>query len=205
MAKPNDKDKASVQKRVDALRKKLSPDGSPKRKMDDNLAKDLFRTVVRKRWMYCPQKLLFKELSRIEDNRPETRTKWVWECAVCKDWVPDNHFDVDHIEGNIPFTAWDTARDYASSIFDKGLKDFQVLCNSKSKNNCHATKTRAESLGIDWTTDEGWELTLKEQQVTVVCNYKAQVQKDWLIERGVTPEKNPDKRKQQIREEIING
>ncbi len=38
----------------------------------------------------------------------------------------------------------------------------------------------------------------------MVCNYKAQGQKDWLLERGITPEKNPDKRKQQIREGVID-
>ena len=203
MAKPNSKDKALAKKRKETLAKKLLPDGSPKRKMDDNLAKELFRSAVRKRWMFCPQKLYFKELMRLEDNRPETRTKWVWKCKKCEDLVKDNHFDVDHKDGNIPFTEWDTARDYASSIFDKGFDDFQILCNDKAVNNCHATKTRAEALGIDWTTEEGWNLTLKEQEFTRVCKLKAEQQKKFLLDNGVEPGKNIEVRKKQIRGIIV--
>lgn len=199
MAKPNDKDRTIWKKKIEKFRVGLEEDGSPKRKMDENKAKALFRDAVRKKWMYCNTKLLFEELSKLEDNRHETRTKWVWKCNKCGDLVPKDHKDIDHVVGDTEFTDWSKAHEYAEAILDVKHSGLQVLCNSKSKNNCHATKTRAESLGLDWTTEEGWNRALMEQELTRIVDSKAAGQKKWLEERGVIPEKNEPLRKEQIR------
>jgi hypothetical protein len=70
----------------------------------------------------------------------------------------------------------------------------QILCIE-----CHKTKSRCESLGIDWSTEEGWRLGKLEQEFTKVMLSKAKGQKDFLTERGVTPAKTELLRKQQIR------
>lgn len=207
MATPNDKDRATWKKNIEKFKVGLEEDGSPKRKMDENKAKALFRDSVRKKWMYCNTKLLFEELSKQEDTRPNTRTKWIWQCAKCGDLVPKEQKDIDHIIGDTEFTDWSKAHQYASAILDVNHSGLQVLCNDKSKNNCHATKTRAETLGIDWTTEDGWNRALMEQEFTRIINTKAKGQKDFLLQHGVEEGKigkNEEIRKQQIRE-ILEG
>lgn len=200
MAQPNDKDRKVRAARIEKFKKGLCEDGSPVRKMDENKAKQLMRDAVRKRWLYCNTKLLFEELMKLEDNRPETRTKWVWKCNKCGDLVPKDHKDVDHISGATEFVDWNKAEDYASAILDVSHDGLQILCNGDSNNNCHGTKTRAEYLGIDWTTEEGWARTKMEQELTLIIKGKAAKQKKFLEGHGVTPGKNEEIRKQQIRE-----
>lgn len=200
MALPKPKDLASKERKIQQFSKGLNEDGSPKRKFDDNRAKELFRTSVRKRWMSCNTKLQFLEKTKQPDMRPNTRTIWVWECSKCKELFKKTDINVDHIKGEVEFTQWDQAHDYASSILDVSHADLQILCIP-----CHNTKSRAEALGIDWTTDDGWALTLIEQEITKINDLKATPQKQWLVDRGVVPASNLEKRKVQIREVLMNG
>jgi len=199
MAVPKQTDKEKVKKKLDGLLKKLNPDGSPKRPMDDNLAKGLMRDAVRKKWMYCPTKISFLLLNRLPDEDPTTRRIWKYQCNKCKQYFKEGDVNVDHKFGEKQFVEWDQAQQYASSILDVCFDDLQLLCIPD-----HKTKTRCEQLGLDWTTEEGWRLGLLEQEFTRIVESKAKGQKDWLIEKGVTPESNEDKRKVQIREVLFN-
>lgn len=201
MAKPNDKDYYSWEKIKAKLAKSLTKDGYPKRLMDENRAKELFRQAVRKRWMVSPQKLHYLESQRVPDL-DYTRRKWKYQCKICGGWFCKEHVDVDHIEGEKSFTEWGQAFEYASSILDVGAKDLQLLCNGDSGVNCHRVKSTCERLGLDWRSEEGRQLAKFEirfnDTVEKECK-KAGDQRKWLEERGVTPEKNEPLRKQQIR------
>jgi len=199
MAVPKETDKEKVKKKLDGLLKKLNPDGSPKRPMDDNLAKGLMRDAVRKKWMHCPTKIAFLLMNRIPDEDPSTRRIWKYQCKKCKQYFKEGDVNVDHRAGEKQFVEWEQAQQYASSILDVCFDDLQLLCIPD-----HKTKTRCEQLGLDWTTDEGWRLGLLEQEFTKIIDSKAKGQKDWLIAKGVTPESNEDKRKVQIREILFN-
>lgn len=207
MAEPNKKDYASWEKILKNKKVGLLEDGSPKRKMDENSAKELFRSAVRKKWMYCNQKVHFLESSRIPDTDPLTRRKWKYRCNICKQFFSKDHVDVDHIEGEKSFTEWHQAFEYASSILDVGKDDLQLLCNGDSGTNCHATKSTCERLGIDWRDPISWEVGKFEQRFNKLlaneCK-KAQGQKDWLTIRGIVPDKNEPLRKVQIREVLMN-
>ena len=199
MAVPSEAEKAKVKKKLDGFLKKLNPDGSPKRPMDDNLAKGLMRDSVRKKWLYSPTKLSFLLLNRIPDMDNSTRTKWLQRCAICGKLFRETEVNVDHKFGEKQFVEWDQAQEYASSILDVCFDDLQILCISD-----HKTKTRCEQLGLDWTTEEGWRLGLLEQEFTRIVDSKAKGQKDWLLSKGLTPASNEDKRKEQIREVLFN-
>lgn len=195
MPLPSEKEVVNHKKKLEALLKKVNPDGSPKRKIDENLAKALMRDAVRKKWMYCPTKLSFMMLKRIpNDNLLEGRCKWVWQCNKCKEYFKSSDVQCDHIKGETKFTKWEQASEYASSILGVCHDDLQPLCLE-----CHRTKSRAEYLGIDWTTEEGWRLAKLEQEYTKVVDSKAKGQRLFLESHKVVPEKNEELRKKQIR------
>lgn len=198
MAVPSELDKKKVQKKLEGFLKKLNSDGSPKRPMDDNLAKGLMRSAVRDKWMYCPTKLAFLLINRIPDMDNSTRTKWLYKCAKCGGLFKDKEVNVDHKLGEKQFIEWEQAQEYASSILDVKFDDLQILCIPD-----HKTKSRCEQLGLDWTTEEGWNQGLLEQEFTRIIDSKAKGQKEWLISKGILPESNEDKRKIQIREELF--
>jgi hypothetical protein len=195
LATPSKLEIDKVQKKLEGFLKKLNPDGSPKRPMDDNLAKGLMRDAVRKKWMYSNTKLAFLLMNRIPDMDTSTRTKWLQECAICGKTFREQDVQVDHLVGETEFTEWGQAQQYASSILDVTFDDLQILCIPD-----HKTKTRCEQLGLDWRTPEGWKQGLLEQEFTKIVDSKAKGQKHYLIDNGVVPLSNEELRKQQIRE-----
>ena len=198
MATPSKVEIDKVQKKLDGFLKKLNSDGSPKRPMDDNLAKGLMRDAVRKKWMYCPTKMAFLLKNRIPDMDNSTRTKWLQRCTICGKTFREQEVQVDHLVGETEFTEWGQAQQYASSILDVTFDDLQVLCIPD-----HKTKTRCEALGIDWRTPEGWQQGLLEQEFTKIIDSKAKGQKDWLLSKGITPLGNEEQRKIQIMQEFF--
>lgn len=198
MATPSKIEIDKVQKKLGGFLKKLNPDGSPKRPMDDNLAKQLMRDAVRKRWMYSNTKLAFLLINRIPDMDDSTRTKWLQRCNICGKTFRELEVNVDHKEGELTFKDWDMAQPYASAVLDVTFDDLQILCIPD-----HKTKTRCEQLGIDWRTPEGWQQGLLEQEFTKIVDSKAKGQKDWLLSKGITPLGNEDQRKIQIRGELF--
>lgn len=198
MATPSKAEIDKVQKKLDGFLKKLNSDGSPKRPMDDNLAKGLMRDAVRKKWMHCATKLSFLLKNRIPDMDNSTRTKWLQRCAICGKTFKEQEVQVDHLVGETEFTGWGQAQQYASSILDVTFDDLQILCIPD-----HKTKSRCEALGIDWRTPEGWQQGLLEQEFTKIVDSKAKGQKDWLLSKGITPMGNEEQRKMQIRKELF--
>ena len=198
MATPSKTEIDKVQKKLDGFLKKLNPDGSPKRPMDDNLAKGLMRDAVRKKWMHCPTKLAFLLMNRIPDMDNSTRTKWLQRCNKCGNTFKEQEVNVDHICGEIEFTEWSLAQPYASGVLDVKFSDLQILCIPD-----HKTKTRCEQLGLDWGTPEGWKQGLLEQEFTKIVDSKAKGQRDWLLSKGITPLGNEEQRKIQIRGELM--
>ena len=194
MATPSSIEKQKVEAKLQGFLKKLNPDGSPKKVFDENKAKELMRSAVRDKWMYCPTKLAFLLKSRIPDMDNSTRTKWLQKCAKCGGHFKEVDINVDHIEGEISFTEWSDAEHYAASILNVKFSELQILCIPD-----HKTKSRAEALGLDWRTEEGWDTTLAEQAITRINELKATPQKQWLQSKGLVPGPNLEQRKKQIR------
>lgn len=200
MTVPSQLDIKKKEAKLQAFLKRLNEDGSPKRPMDDNLAKGLMRDAVRKKWMYCPTKLAFLLMNRIPDMDNKTRTKWLQQCNICDNFFKEPDVNVDHVEGEIQFTEWSQAQGYASGVLDVKFSDLQILCIE-----CHKTKSRAEALGLDWRTEEGWSEALMEQRLTILCKQKASDQDKFLAENGISGySKNAATRRNLIREVLKN-
>lgn len=207
MATPTDKDIANWNKILKRTSIGLLEDGSPARKMDENLAKALFRSAVRKKWMSCNQKLHFLESQRIKDDDPLSRRKWKYQCNICKGFFNKDHVDVDHIEGEKSFKDWSKAGDYARSILDVGKADLQLLCNGEGGSNCHLIKSTCERLGLDWRKDEEWVQGKVVKDVNALLKNECKTatnQKDYLMSVGVTPAKKEEDRIEQLKELVAS-
>lgn len=194
MTVPSKADIQKIRDKVEKHFKRLNSDGSPKRKFDENIAKALFRSAVREKWIYSDVKLSFLLNRRIPDMNYDTRTKWLHKCDKCGQLFKESDIQVDHYFGQNEFSDWSQAQEWASKILDVKHEHLQILCITD-----HNTKSRCEYLGLDWTTKEGWNRGLMEQEYTKASKLKAKEQQQWLLSRGVTPHKSPKIREQQIR------
>lgn len=187
---------ADIKKRKDnrdKLAKKITDDGHLK----ENELVRIVRKAIDSAWMTAAHKLVFLEDRVIPDLDETTRTKWLCKCNICGNMFKLTDVQIDHQKGEFPCTNRDEFLGYILSRLDVGFDDLQVLCAdipSKNHVGCHSIKTFGERYGL--TFDEA----KTEKQVIAIC--KAKEDKAFLIERGLTPASNADKRKQQVREEL---
>lgn len=194
MTAPTKNDLLKLEQNITKKFKTLNPDGSPKRPMDENRMKGLFRSAVRKEWMFCNTKLSFLLSKRIPDMDVTTRTKWIHECNICGNRFKEGDVQVDHIKGENGFTQWDGAEGWADVILNTNHENLQILCTE-----CHKTKTRCEQLGLDWRSEQDWNTTRLEQEFTSIVKSKAKGQKEFIESHGGSPGGNETERKAQIR------
>lgn len=190
---------ADIKKREDKLKefmKKLNEDGSPQEKH----VVAVVRSAIRQAWMKSDVKLAYLYSKTIPDMDDSTRTKWLVRCEICEGLFKLSEVEIDHkYAGNkYPFTKVEHFQDYFDNILMVGFNDLQILCKDD-----HLTKTLSESLNISFDDAK------IEREVIQICKMKtAQIDK-WLSDRGVKVAKNPQARRDAVRqcliEEMKNG
>lgn len=170
--------------------KTLSEDGKPR----ERDVVSVIRGAIRRAWMKAPQKLAFLYSRTVPDMNPDTRTLWLFQCEHCEQMFKLSDVEVDHKEGNHPFSAKEDFDDYFENILMCGFDDLQLLCKQ-----CHAVKTYADKHGLSL------EDAKIEKEVVSVMKQNAQYQVAYIKERGMTPAKNADLRREQVREIIKGG
>jgi hypothetical protein len=189
-----------LKKREDKLKqflKKLNEDGSPQEKH----VVAVVRSAIRKAWMKSDVKLAYLYSRTIPDMDNTTRTKWLYECEICKGLFKENEVQCDHVDGNHSFTKTSDFDDYFNNILMVGFDGLQLLCcdiPSKNHIGCHSYKTLSESLNITF------EESKIEKVVIQLCKMKAGDIDKWLAARGVQVAKNPTARRNAIREALKN-
>lgn len=192
--------KADIAKRKanrDKLAKKITEDGHLK----ENELVRIVRKAIDSAWMTAAHKLVFLEDKVIPDMNPETRTKWLIECNNCGNMFKLTDVNVDHVIGEFPCTNREEFMSYLLSRLDVNFGDLQILCADIPKKNhtgCHQIKTLSERLGITF------EEAKIEKVVIEVCKMKAGEIDAWLAERGVKTAKNPQARRDAVREVLKN-
>lgn len=180
---------SDIQKRktnADKLRKKITQSGKL-------LEKELVRIVrkaVDSAWMTAAHKLVFLEDRVIPDMNESTRTKWLIKCDHCGNLFKLCDVQVDHIIGEFPCTSPDDFHAYIMNRVNVEFKDLQILCKED-----HLNKTYAERHG----------LSLEEAKCTreAIRIQKEKKDVEWLKERGYTPASNKDKRREQIKQKLM--
>lgn len=191
---------ADIKKREDKLKefmKKLNEDGSPQEKH----VVSVVRSAIRQAWMKSDVKLAYLYSKTIPDMDNTTRTKWLYECEICKGMFKENEVQCDHIDGNHSFTKAEDFQNYFDNILMVGFDGLQLLCcdiPSKNHIGCHSYKTLSESLNISFDDAK------IEKLVIQICKESAKSIDVWLADRGVKTAKNKDARRDAVREILKN-
>lgn len=149
--------------------------------------------IRRSLWSRSPIKLEFlkSRKKRIANPNPKGKLKEVFgaTCEICKKDFPMKDIEVDHKKGGHSLKTIDDIQKFVEGIVCVSFDDLAILCKS-----CHKNKTHGERKGV----------TL-EQATTeriAIALIKDKQDKQWLQERGVTPETTQAKRRIQIIEEL---
>lgn len=181
---------ADIKKREDKLKefmKKLKEDGSPQEKH----VVSVVRSAIRQAWMKSDVKLAYLYSKTIPDMDDSTRTKWLVRCEICEGLFKLSDVEIDHVHvGGSSFTKVEDFPNYFNNILMVNFDGLQVLC----KEGCHRTKTLSESLNISFDDAK------IEREVIQICKMKAAQIDKWLGDRGVKVAKNPQARRDAVRQ-----
>lgn len=184
---PSEADIKKKKQQLESFLKQIDPETG---KSDEYKTVLTVRSAIRKTWMRSPTKLAYLASKTLPDMDDSTRTKWKIQCECCGDWFKLNEVEVDHVEGNHTFNKVSDFENYFNKILMVGFDGLQILCKDK----CHATKNYMEKNGCTW--DEA--VIMKE--TIAIC--KSKQDKQWLIDREITPKSNQAGRREQIINEL---
>lgn len=185
---PSQSDIAKRKLNRDKLAKKITEDGHLK----ENELIRIVRKAIDSAWMTAANKLVFLEDRVIHDMNPATRTKWLVECNQCGKMFKLADVQIDHRIGEFACTNREDFYAYILSRLDVGFDDLQVLCIPD-----HEIKTLGERLGITF------EEARIEKAVIAIMKEKASVIDKWLGGRGIKVAKNPQARRDAVRQCLI--
>jgi hypothetical protein len=190
MPVPSKKDIALKKAKLKGFLKLLDSDG----KMPEKRLVAMIRGAIRQAWMKAPNKLAKLEQERIADMNPNTRTKWLFKCVICKGKFKATDIEVDHIKGNHTFTKLDEFPTYCESILNAPLSGLQILC----KDVCHPIKSLSEARGITF------EEAKFEKKIISFTKLKAKGQIVLLSRHGLSGS-NAIKREEAYRKLLTGG
>lgn len=152
--------------------------------------------IRRGMWNKSPVKLEFINLNRRRIKNPNERSAkrfpevWGGTCELCKGEFLTSQLDVDHVEGNHSLKKLEDIQTFVEAIVLVTLEDLQLLCK-----DCHNDKSYADKHGV----------SLQEAKATrqAIAILKTKRDKEWLADRGLTPESNQAKRRVQIIEYLL--
>lgn len=173
-----------IKKREEKLKKflsKLDENGKPREK--DVVS--VVRSAIRSAWMKSDVKLAYLYMNTEPDMDDTTRTKWKVKCEKCGEYFKLNEVEIDHRFGNHSFTKPEDFSNYFENILMVGFDDLSILCKED-----HAVKTYMEKNKCSWGE------AVAEKKAIEIC--KSKQDKQWLIDRGITPASSQAKRREQI-------
>ena len=169
MPAPTEQEIAKKKRDYEKLLKKLDDHG----RMRENLAISSLRSAIRKEWMRNPTKLAVLYEAMEPDMNPNTRTKWLYRCAICGELFKLADVEVDHISGEHSLKGPEDFEGFWENILLVPKTGLQALCK-----NDHATKTYQQRYNLSW--DEA----VARKKVIQKMDQSAAVQKKELQEYG---------------------
>lgn len=169
------------------------------------------RSALRQAWSKHPVKLSFiKEYRiRVPNPNPDGRNEYVWgmQCCSCggkfcmpiakkvrtkiekATGVPFNYIEINHKTEAGSLKSKDDLGRFASNLLYVTFDDLEPQCKK-----CHSEITYASKEGVSLE-----EAVIHKQVIAIM---KTKDEKNWLIERGVTPASSAPKRRKQVYEEL---
>ena len=149
--------------------------------------------IRRSLWKNSPIKIKFIQANRkrIPNPNPRGRVETVWgaDCYICDKTFPITNMDVDHRVGEHSLKEVEDITPFIEAISFVPQDALAFCCKG-----CHRAKSLAERKGISLNE------ALIEKQVIAILKEKKD--KEWLVERGISPASNVTKRRQQIKEAL---
>lgn len=153
------------------------------------------RGCLRKAWSRNPIKLnlIKKKRKQIENPNPRGKkaTVWGFTCECCGGTFILSQGEVDHIESAGKLSSLDDVRGFVERLLFVTEDDLRLLCKT-----CHRTITYADKQGLSFKEAEAVKRAIS------IC--KDNLDKQFLIDNGLSPASSKAKRRIQI-EEFLKG
>lgn len=155
---------------------------------DEKAYLNWLRSNIRRIWSRHPVKIAYKQQRRYKAPIGlKGKDVWCSDCEMCG--KQSRNCEVDHLEGGYGFKDWHSFTEWARMILWVTFDDIRELCE-----DCHSVVSLSQRMGISF------EEALYQKQAIAIC--KAKQDKQWLSERGITPNSNAAKRRAQIIEKL---
>lgn len=152
--------------------------------------------VRRSLWSRSPIKLEFlkSRKKKIANPNPRGKVKEVFgaTCEICKKDFPMKDIEVDHKKGGHSLRKLSDLQAFIEGIVCVTFDDLAILCKP-----CHKNKSHSERKGVSLE-----DATAERIAIALIRDKQ---DKQWLLDKGVTPASNQAARRTQIIEELNNG
>lgn len=154
------------------------------------------RGCLRKAWSTNPVKLELLKEKRKQINNPNPKGKkpmvWGFDCEMCKKTFIISEGQVDHIIPAGKLSKVEDIQGFVERLLFVGKKDLRLVCKG-----CNSALALSDKQGITF------EEAAIQKEIIKICREKKD--KEFLIEKGITPANNLLSRKKQIKEVLFDG
>jgi len=174
------------------FKKRIAEDGRPIEKQVISVV----RSAIRQAWMKSDVKLAFMYSKTIPDMDDSTRTKWLYECEICRKMFKETEIEVDHKHGHHTFTKLEEFESYFKNILMVHADELQILCKDNKKTGytgCHSIKSLSESHGISFDEAKATKKAIAFEKENSTKNVVA-----FLSQLGYNATTNKDKRREML-------
>lgn len=153
------------------------------------------RGCLRKAWSTNPIKLTVLKNRRYQIPNPNSKgnkpTVWGADCEMCKGVFPLKEIQVDHIVPAGTLGSLEDVPGFVERLLFVTEDDLRLVCKG-----CNSALALAYKQGITYE-----EAIIEKKTIAII---KAKKDKQWLEERGILPAPNQAKRRNQIKEVLLN-
>lgn len=165
-----------------------------------------WRNFVRFAWSKSVFKLEFmkqhSQKVKNDNTRSMKRYPYVtkYECNICKGLFSVTDIELDHLFGENSMKSLGDAEPFFQAIAFPKYDELQILCKDKKKKvkgknqivrfGCHSLKSYSERYNVSFKQAKA--------EKTALELIKIKQDKQWLLERSITPESTQVKRREQI-------
>ena len=155
------------------------------------------RGNLRRIWSDYPLRKIWKKeqlrpVTKMEklEKKFHTSTKNVGQCYYCKEWFAGSKLECDHVEESEGCFDFETAEQFLWHCAADNGDNWVLTCKP-----CHKCKTHQSKKGFS-TLEEA----RADKAAIEICKKD---EKKWLQDRGIVPESNAKKRREQVFKYLI--
>lgn len=153
------------------------------------------RGILRRGWNKHPIKLnkIKSDRKQVINTSPKAKKPTVWgaTCEMCKKDYILKHIEVDHITPAGSLSGADDIRGFVERLLLVTEDDLRLVCVE-----CNSALAYADKHSLSFSE------ALVHKKVINLCKGKGDAT-EWLVGRGIKPESNAKKRRQQVYDYLI--